>query len=186
MAPRTPASTQQPPLDPELSMADLWRQMPTEPGLLGPVIAHQLEQCAPLHLAQSVHVGRGSALGGTAATTSSSTRPRPYRDEPLWWLIKSGVQLAFALMAVLFVLEGGELPLMAGSYAGTALLLVVAVVVADRQRFLDRDPAFEIVECLVPRPSPVAGVRAHEPRPGPLATLAEQMASALPARIDVT
>jgi hypothetical protein len=72
---------------------------------------------------------------------------------------------------------------MALAYAATALLLMGVMVIADRQRFNDRDPEFEIVEFIAPEPIP-----APQPvvRHAPLTPLVHQMQVALPERIDVS
>ena len=142
------------------------------PGALSATVEAQLQSHAPL-VPQQVH-GFDDEL---------RMRPLPYRDAPAWHLLKHGVQLALVASVVLFVVQGGRAPLMAFGYVGTALLLMVAIVVADRQRFQDRDPAFEILEVLVPEPRPLP---TREMRPAPLVPLVEQMQVAMVDRVDVT
>lgn len=107
---------------------------------------------------------------------------RPYRDPLGWHLVKHLVQLALITSVVLFAARGGD-GLVGLGYMGTALLLMLVVVLADRMRFADRDPSFEIVEFLAPapRPEPVP-----QPRIAPLVPLVEQMHVALGDRVDVT
>jgi hypothetical protein len=83
----------------------------------------------------------------------------------------------------MFVVYGGRAPLAALGYVGTGLLLMASMVFADRFRFSDRDPNFEIVEFLAPEPVRVVQV---EPNPAPLAPLVEQMQVAMPPHMTVT
>jgi hypothetical protein len=110
-------------------------------------------------------------------------RPLPYRDSVGWLLLKHAVQLALVVAVVLFALHGGEAPLMALSYVATSLMMVGVFVIADRQRFQDRDPSFEILEILAPVPQPI-----QQPvvPPAPLAPLMEQMQAAIGHHVDVT
>lgn len=115
-----------------------------------------------------------------------TARPKPYRDPVEWMLLKHVVQLALAGSVLLFVLYGGNAPLMALGYVATGLLLMGVVVLADRQRFHDRDPNFDIVEFVAPPPRPAPP---PEPvvREGALVPLAQQMHSVLAAeRVEVT
>jgi hypothetical protein len=110
-------------------------------------------------------------------------RPLPYRDSLGWMLIKHVVQCTLVLSVVLFALHGDEAPAMALSYVGTCLLLVGVIVIADRQRFQDRDPSFEILEILAPEP---VAIPPQPRRAAPLAPLVEQMHAVIGQRVDVT
>lgn len=143
-------------------MEDVWRQFPQDPGPLVDAVAHGIAQAQP-----------------------PEARPRPYQDPLEWTMLKHAAQLALAASVLLFVLQGGAAPLMALTYVATGLLLVVVVVVADRQRFGDRDPAFDIVEFVAPPPAP-ARPAMPAVRQGPLAPLALQMGVVLDCRVDVT
>jgi hypothetical protein len=152
------------------TMADLWNEFPAEPGQLAHAVSATL---APTHV--------GPVMGDIDGPTA---RPRPYVDPLPWLLLKHLVQLALVGSVLLFVLSGGKAPMMALSYVGTGLLLMGVIVLADRQRFLDRDPAFEIVEFIPAPPRPV------EPTPAvPASTLApmvDLMHQVLPERIEVS
>lgn len=125
----------------------------------------------------------GAVVGASAE--QPRIRPRPWADPVEWLLVKHVVQLALVASVVLLVLQGGRSPLMSLAYVATALLLMVVVVLADRQRFRDRDPAFEIVELVAPA-APPAVTRRPVVQPGPLAPLMRQMHEALGAPVDVT
>jgi hypothetical protein len=167
---------QYPPLHPHAdaastrSMADVWGEFPSEPGHLAQAVGEIL---APTHVGPV----RDAHEQGTA-------RPRPYRDPIGWLVLKHVVQLALAGSVLLFVLNGGEAPMMALSYVATGLLLMGVIVLADRQRFADRDPAFEIIEFI---PAPPRPVQAEPVVPAStLAPMVDLMHSVLPERVEVT
>ncbi len=141
-------------------------------GQLAAHVAQQVQAYGPL-VPQQVH-GFDDEL---------RMRPLPYRDSFEWTLFKHVVQLALIASVALFVLRGDQSPLLALGYAGTALLLLVSIVLSDRQRFRDRDPSFEILEVLTPEPRPLPQ---REMRPAPLVPLVEQMQVAMVDRVDVT
>ena len=155
---------------PQRSMADLWNEFPAEPGHLAHAVGEVL---APMHVGPVVD-----------AHEQGTARPRPYHDPVAWLLLKHLVQLAFAGSVVLFVVNGGDAPTMALSYVATGLLLMGVIVLADRQRFNDRDPNFEIVEFIPAPPRPMPAAPAVQQ--GALVPLVEQMQSVLPERVSVT
>lgn len=143
------------------------------PGTITGMVETQLAAHAPL---VPVHVA--------GCDDQPRMRPLPYRDSVAWLLLKHVVQCALVLSVVIFAMHGDDAPLVAISYVGTSLLMVGVVVIADRQRFQDRDPSFEILEILAPAaPAPVAQPVA---RPAPLAPLVEQMRAAIGEHVDVT
>lgn len=111
--------------------------------------------------------------------------------EPLpWQLLKNIVQVGVVATAVAFVLSGATAAPTAASMALLSMLLMAAIAYADRQRFLDHGPRFQLVELVEPAPVPVsAPTPSHLPPHRPHATLGplvEQMAAALPRGLDVT
>jgi hypothetical protein len=160
---------------PQPSMADVWNELPAGTGMLAEEIRQRIQAHAPL---VPVHVA-------SAASDEPRMRPRPYEDPIEWLLLKHGIQLAFVASVVLFVVYGGRAPLLALGYVGTGFMLMGVLAVADRLRFLDRDPSFEIVEILAPEPAPQVHPQ-HVLRPAPLAPLVEQMQVALPEPVAVT
>lgn len=95
------------------------------------------------------------------------------------------MQLALVASVLLLVLQGGTLPTMALSYVGTGLLLMGVISITDRQRFLERDPAVEIVDVIAPATIP-APMPQQIVQPGALGPLMEQMQRAMPERVTVT
>lgn len=158
-------------------MADLWNEFPADPGMLSSAVSQQLALNAPL-----LPVQVGPVMGD--ALDHPTARPMPYRDPVEWLLLKHLVQVALVGSVLLFVLHGGEAPMMALSYVGTALLLMGVIVLADRQRFSDRDPAFEFIEFIAPAPRPPEPAPAV--RQGALVPLVEQMQEFFPERVSVT
>lgn len=153
-------------------MADVWASYPMANGTLVAAVQDQVQQHAPL---VPVHVA--------APGTEPTMRPRPYRDPIEWLLIKHLVQAAFIAAVVVFIFQGGSAPLMSLGYIGTCMLLMGVTVIADRLRFADRDPAFEIIEIIAPQP---ALMPMPEPRPAPLVPLVEQMQVVMPEAVSVT
>lgn len=153
-------------------MAGVWASYPVGTASLTGTVAAQLQAHAPI---VPTYV--------PGFEDEPRMRPRPYQDPPAWSLLKHAVQVALVYAVVMFASRGDGDPLMGLSYVATALLLMAVFVFADRFRFSDRDPAFDIVEVLPPRPVPVT---AHAMRPAPLAPLVEQMQVAMPTRVDVT
>jgi hypothetical protein len=185
------------------TMSDVWLDHPASTGMLtprgmGPTdFQHQLMpvNVAPVHAQTDVLAG---------------ARPRPHADSFEWLLVKHLVQLALVASVVLLVLEGGRSPILALAYASTGLLLMGTMVIADRQRFADRDPDFQIVEFFAPieparsaapapapydmpysphvaRPMVPEPHVAYAPRPhAPLGPLVDQMQGVMPAHVDVT
>jgi hypothetical protein len=147
------------------TMADVWASYPIANGTLAAAVQDQVQQHAPL---VPVHVA--------APGTEPTMRPRPYRDPIEWLLLKHLVQAAFIAAVVVFVVQGGSAPLMSLGYVGVT-------TIADRLRFADRDPAFEIIEIIAPQP---ALMPMREPRPAPLAPLVEQMQVVMPEAVSVT
>jgi hypothetical protein len=90
----------------------------------------------------------------------------PASRESAWWrAVKHGTQLAMAGAAVLLVVEGGSRPLMAFSWAGAAFIAMCAMVLVDRQRFVEdglADVEMELVEVIGPMHAPLT---LAEPRP---------------------
>lgn len=168
--PYAPAHPQAMPAQP--TMADVWAAYPAEAGSITGAVAAHMQAHAPL---VPVHV--------PGFENEPRMRPRPYEDPLAWMLLKHAVQLALVYSVVMFAMHGGANPVMGISYIGTSLLLMAVFVFADRFRFTDRDPSFEIVEMLAPEPIPVAQ---HQMRPAPLAPLVQQMQVAMPPRVDVT
>lgn len=167
---------QYPPLHPHAdpastrSVADVWGELPTEPGHLTRAVGQVL---APMNVGPV-----------RDATEQGTARPRPYRDPLGWMVLKHVVQLALVGSVLLFVFSGGEAPMTALSYVATGLLLMGVIVLADRQRFADRDPAFEIIEFI---PAPPRPVQAEPVVPrSTLVPLVEQMQTVLPERVAVT
>lgn len=159
---------------PSATMADVFSSFPGDPGVLAAAVQERVQAAAPL-LPVHVHV--------PGFEDEPRVRPLPYRDPLAWSWLKHLVQAALVGAVLMFVTHGGNDPLMAGSYVATALLLVGIVVVADRLRFADRDPAMEIVEFIVP----AQPQQAAQPRPvAPLVPLVEQMQVAMAGRVDVT
>ncbi len=154
-------------------MADVWNDFPQGHGTLVDAVQQRLHQHAPL---VPVYVADASA-------SEPRMRPRPCVDPLAWSLLKNAIQLALVGSVVMFALYGGRAPLMALGYVGTGLLLMGALVIADRLRFADRDPDFAIIEFLAPDPVPVV---VHEMRPAPLAPLVEQMQVVMPETVAVT
>ena len=156
------------------TMEGVWGGFPTDRGLLAAAVQQRIDAAhVPL---VPVHVPR-------AGLEEPRMRPRPYADALVWLLLKHGIQLAFVASVVMFALYGGRAPLMALGYVGTGFLLIGSMVIADRQRYEDRDPNFAIVEFIAPDPVPVAP---REVRPAPLAPLVEQMQVVLPEPVSVT
>lgn len=155
------------------SMTDVWNGFPAGHGRLVDAVQQRLTEHAPL---VPVHLPDASSV-------APRMRPLPYADPVSWMLLKHAIQLALVASVVVFALEGGRAPLMALGYVGTALLLMGTLVVADRQRYADRDPSLAIVEFLAPEPAPTL---ARETRPAPLAPLVEQMQVVLPEPVSVT
>lgn len=153
------------------TMADVWGGAPAESGQLAQAVGEVL---APVHV--------GPVL---AANEQGTARPRPYTDPLGWMLIKHLVQLALAGSVLLFVLNGGEAPMMALSYVATGLLLMGVIVLADRQRFQDRDPNFDIVEYIPAPPRPVQAAEPVVPA-STLAPMVDLMQQVLPERINVS
>jgi hypothetical protein len=153
-------------------MADLWNEFPAEPGHLTQAVSAVL---APAHVGPVY----GEGLEQPAA------RPRPYVDPLPWTLLKHLVQAAFAGSVLLFVLSAGKAPIMALGYVATGLLLIGVIVLADRQRFSDRDPNFEIVEFIAP-PAPPVQQQAPAVPASTLAPMVDLMQSVLPDRLNVT
>lgn len=168
--PYAPAHSQAPPVQP--TMADVWAAYPAQVGSITGAVAAQLQAHAPL-----------APTYVPGFEDEPRMRPRPYQDPVSWSLLKHAVQLALVYSVVMFATQGGGNPLLGLSYVGTSLLLMVVFVFADRFRFMDRDPAFDIVEVLPPTPAPAVQ---HAMRAAPLAPLVEQMHVAMPARVDVT
>lgn len=168
--PYAPAHPQARPVQP--TMADVWAAYPAEVGSITGAVASQLQAHAPL---APVYVG--------GFEDEPRMRPRPYQDPAAWALLKHAVQLALVYSVVMFATHGGGDPLLGLSYVATSLLLMAVFVFADRFRFMDRDPSFDIVEVLPPAAAPVTQ---HAMRPAPLVPLVEQMQVAMPVRVDVT
>jgi hypothetical protein len=86
--------------------------------------------------------------------------------ESAWWrAVKHGIQLLVAGAAVLLVIEGGSRPLMAFSWAGAAFIAMCAMVLVDRQRFVEdgfADMELELVEVIGPMHAPLT---LAEPQP---------------------
>ena len=156
------------------AMADLWNEFPTGHGTLVDAVQQRVQQHAPL---VPVHVPM-------PVVEEPQLRPRPCVDPLAWLLLKHGIQLAFVASVVMFAIYGGRAPLMALGYVGTGLLLMGSMVIADRLRFADRDPDFQIVEFIAPEPLHVPMVQ--DVRPAPLAPLVEQMQVVLPETVSVT
>lgn len=155
-------------------MADVWHDLPSAgQGTLVDAVAERTHAHAPL---TPVYVH-------DAPSAEPRMRPRPYVDPIQWLLVKHLVQLALVMSVVMFVVYGGRAPLMALGYVGTGLLLMGVIVIADRLRFSDRDPNFEIIELLAPDPVPV---QQHVLRPAPLTPLVEQMQVAMQQHVTVT
>jgi hypothetical protein len=158
-------------------MSDVWLDQPV--ATHAPVVQHALMpvNVAPVQAQTDVLAG---------------ARPRPHADSVEWLLVKHLVQVALVASVVLLVIEGGRSPILALAYAATGLLLMGTMVIADRQRFADRDPDFQIVEFIAPVEAQ-ADVLSHEHHHAayamphaPLAPLVEQMQGIMPARVDVT
>jgi len=153
------------------SMDNVWAGLPVEAGMLAPAIAHLVHLDAPIQL---VDASRAQA---------PPVAPSPHRETFVWNALKSAVQSMVAVTAIVFVVSGDQAPALALSSAITCLLLMGVIVIADRQRFLDRDPGFEIVDLIAPVMAEIAPVPVLS---SPLGPLAEHMAMAMPGRIDVT
>lgn len=155
------------------TMADVWGEFPSGHGRLVDAVQQRVQQHAPL---VPVHVP-------DPASAEPRMRPLPYVDPIEWSLLKHTIQLALVASVVIFAIYGGEAPLMALGYVGTGLLLMGTLVIADRQRYADRDPSFAIIEFIAPEPVPVV---VREMRPAPLAPLVEQMQVVMPETVAVT
>lgn len=159
-------------------MADMWNDFPSEPGQLAGLVAQQVAALAPIQPQSAAQHDAGS---------DPMARPRPYRDSLAWSAIKSLVQLALVVSVLIFVVDGGNAPLMALCYVGTGLLLMGAIVVADRERFTDRDPGFQIIEYVQPpRAAQQSAASVPMATRAPLVPLAQQMHVAMPERVSVT
>ncbi|MEO6866687.1 MAG: hypothetical protein ABI200_01555, partial [Gaiellales bacterium] len=111
-APPTPSTVQRQP-----SMADVWNEFPDVHGQFVGTMAMHVTAQAP----EMPHPG---IVIDPAALVVSTAPARGYVEPLSWRLIKHCVQLALVASALLLVLEGGTVPLMALSYAGTSLLLM--------------------------------------------------------------
>ena len=138
---------------------DVWSQV-HESDLTGPLVAQGLAQL----VARPV-----------AATAHAEPLRTPYEETWSWRFTKHLAQLAVTASVLIFVFRGGEQPTMALSWVAAALLLLVSVVVADRGRFLDHQPDFQVVGAH--RPTVVAQVPTQ---------LALPPTAAMPSRIEVT
>jgi hypothetical protein len=112
------------------------------------------------------------------------SRPRPYTDTFAWRTLKHLVQAALVASVLFLVIAGGRAPVTSLSWCASALLMMFVVVMSDRQRFAERDPAFEIMEYVAPA-RPLEG-HVAAPAPGPLVPLVGEMHVVMPARVSVT
>lgn len=162
--------------DHQPSMADMWNEFVGDPGQLAAEATHQApHQAAPTTPAPA-----------PTATLAPRARPRPYSDSLAWTGVKAFVQLALVASVILFVLDGGDAPMMALSYVATAIFLMTAMVIADRERFNDRDPEFEIVEYVMPERVTASQPPVALPVRAPLVPLVQQMQVVMPERVSVT
>lgn len=146
---------------------DVWDQFGAQ--VTGPLVVQGLAQVSSQLPSQAA-----------AATPAEEThrRPAPLRDGIGWLLCKHVAQLALAGAVLTFVLVGGEQPLMALCYVLTGLMLVGAMAVADRQRFLDHQPDFMIFDVVRPaQPQPAVTQQSMRVMVTP---------SSMPAHISVT
>ncbi|MCZ4495972.1 MAG: hypothetical protein JWM25_555 [Thermoleophilia bacterium] len=144
---------------------DVWDQFGTA-QVTGPLVAQGLAQL-PAHVVRTA-----------APVEEAPRRPAPLRDGLGWLLCKHLAQLTLAGAVLTFVLVGGEQPLMALCYVLTGLMLVGAMAVADRQRFLDHQPDFMILDVVRPvQESPAVTQQAMRVMVAP---------SSMPAHISVT
>lgn len=128
---------------------------PTAPHAHPPVylLPHQMQHAAlpaspavspaAWYPGTSVHAAVAMQLAAPATHAASAIAPDAHTydvdDEPLFWrLVKHACLAAFAFMAVLVALNGGNDHTMTMSYATSALLLIVTFVAADRLRFAAR------------------------------------------------
>jgi hypothetical protein len=109
-----------------------------------------------------------------AATAAPAARRAPYRETVGWLLTKHLAQLAVMAAVLTFVLVGGDNPAMALSWIAASFLFLGSVTLADRGRFLDHEPGFEVVA--VHQPAVV-----QQP-----ARVTLPPTAAMPLRIDVT
>lgn len=110
----------------------------------------------------------------------------PYRDSRGWLLLKHVVQAGFAGSVFLLVLLGGSSPALAIAYAATGLLLMSVMAVADRRRFEDAAPDFQVVEYVQPMPQQVQPAPAPVRGPQDVVALIERLQAAMPDRVEVT
>lgn len=138
---------------------DVWDQLQGMEHTM-PIVSHGLTQLVPRHaefvLEQAMPPATHALPAAPAALAPPA--PPPLRETRTWFLCKHAAQLLLLTSVLVFVLEGGERPAMALSWVATGLLLVGATSVADRRRFLDHQPDFEIVASSSPQVSDSAPV----------------------------
>jgi len=80
-------------------------------------------------------------------------------DESRWWMcVKHAAQLALVAAVMLFVVRGGEAPLMCIAWIGAAFTGLGSIVLVDRQRFRDAgfiDQQFDVVHVITPNHGPL-------------------------------
>ncbi|MCW2956217.1 MAG: hypothetical protein JWO69_1086 [Thermoleophilia bacterium] len=137
---------------------DVWMQQPT-------LTASWTEPVA--FVAATEHV----------AEVAEPPRARPQGESLTWLMCKHAAQAMFVAAVLVFVFAGGNEPAMAISYVAASLMLLGGITLADRQRFLEHEPAFEIVH--VHAPAVTQG-------PMQVAMVPQPLHVAMPARISVT
>lgn len=167
-----------------VDVGSIWRYEHPVQGQLPPSSSAELRPI--VHRPR--YSGPDAGLGHDPIDIASVAKiaPRALRDPLSWTLVKHLCQLAIISLAGGFALIDGISIATSLLLAAAALMLMLAMVVADRMRFIDADPQVQIVEFVVadtPVPCHAAAPRDRELQQ---LDLAAQMAASMPAHISVT